>query len=94
MWVQSLGWEVPLEEEMVTHFRILAWEIPWTLGACGLQSMRLQRVRHGLVTEQQHKDNTSQMTVNLLTKGHLAISGDFYLSLSNVGSEAVAIFIK
>ena len=29
MWVQSLGWEDPLEEEMATHSRILAWEIPW-----------------------------------------------------------------
>ena len=30
MWVQPLGWEAPLEEEMVTHSSILAWEIPWT----------------------------------------------------------------
>ena len=29
-WVQSLGWEDPLEEEMVTHPSILAWRIPWT----------------------------------------------------------------
>ena len=28
--VPSLGWEDPLEEEMATHSRILAWEIPWT----------------------------------------------------------------
>ena len=28
--VQSLGWEDPLEEEMVTHSNILAWKIPWT----------------------------------------------------------------
>ena len=26
--VQSLGREDPLEEEMATHFRILAWKIP------------------------------------------------------------------
>ena len=30
MWVLSLGWEDPLEEEMATHSSILAWEIPWT----------------------------------------------------------------
>ena len=30
MWVESLGWEDPLEESMVTHLSILAWEIPWT----------------------------------------------------------------
>ena len=29
-WVQSLGWEDPLEEEMATHSSILAWKIPWT----------------------------------------------------------------
>jgi len=28
MWVQSLGKEDPLEEEMTTHSSILAWEIP------------------------------------------------------------------
>ena len=28
--VGSLGGEDPLEEEMATHYSILAWEIPWT----------------------------------------------------------------
>ena len=27
--IQSLGWEDPLEKEMVTHSSILAWKIPW-----------------------------------------------------------------
>ena len=27
-WVQSLGQEDPLEEEIATHFSILAWKIP------------------------------------------------------------------
>ena len=27
-WVQSLGWEDPLEEGMTTHSSILAWRIP------------------------------------------------------------------
>ena len=27
-WVQSLGWEDPLEEDMATHSSILAWRIP------------------------------------------------------------------
>ena len=30
MWVQSVGQEDLLEEEMATHSSILAWEIPWT----------------------------------------------------------------
>ena len=29
-WVGSLGWEDPLEKEMATHSRILAWRVPWT----------------------------------------------------------------
>ena len=27
-WVRSLGWEDPLENEMVTHSSTLAWKIP------------------------------------------------------------------
>ena len=34
--------EDPLEEEMDTHSRILAWRIPWTEEPGGLQSMGLQ----------------------------------------------------
>ena len=30
-WVQSLGWDDPLEKEMATHSSILAWRIPWTV---------------------------------------------------------------
>ena len=30
IWVQSLGREDSLEEEMATHSSILAWKIPWT----------------------------------------------------------------
>ena len=42
--VQSLGQEGPLEKEMATHSRILAWEIPWTEECSKLQSMGFQRV--------------------------------------------------
>ena len=44
--VRSLGWKDPLEKGMATHLSILAWRIPWTEKAGGLQSMVLQRVRH------------------------------------------------
>ena len=30
MWVQSLGWEDPLEKGKATHSSILPWRIPWT----------------------------------------------------------------
>ena len=35
-WVQSLGWEDPLEKEVATHSNILAWRIPWTEEPGGL----------------------------------------------------------
>ena len=31
IWVQSLGWEDPLEKGKATHSSILAWRIPWTV---------------------------------------------------------------
>ena len=44
-WVQSLGWEDPLEEGMATHSSILAWRIPIDRGAW-------QATVHGVVTSQ------------------------------------------
>ena len=41
-WVQSLGWEYPLQKGKAPHSSILAWRIPRPI-----QSMGLQRVRHG-----------------------------------------------
>ena len=46
MWVQSLGGEDPLEEDMATHYSILAWRILWTEEPGGLQSIGSQRVGH------------------------------------------------
>ena len=43
MLVQSLGWEDPLKKEMATQSSILAWEIPWTEEAGGLQSTEWQK---------------------------------------------------
>ena len=36
-WVQSLGWEDPLEKGQGTHFSILAWRIAWTVWLMGSQ---------------------------------------------------------
>ena len=38
-WVQSLGWEDPLEEEMATQSSILVWVILWTEEPGGLSFM-------------------------------------------------------
>ena len=42
--VQSLDWEDPLEKEMATHSRTIAWKIPWMEEPGRLQSMGSQRV--------------------------------------------------
>ena len=51
MWVRSLGWEDPLEEEMALHSSILVWRTPWSEESGGLQSWG-HRVRHNLATKQ------------------------------------------
>ena len=45
MWVLFLGWKDPLEEEMATHFSILAWETPWTEEPGGLWSSKVYSLR-------------------------------------------------
>ena len=50
-WVQSLSQEDPLKKGMATNSSILAWRIPWTEEAGGLQSMDLQELD---VTERLH----------------------------------------
>ena len=45
-WIQSLGWEDPLEKEMATHSSTLAWKIPWMEEPDRPQSMGSQRVGH------------------------------------------------
>ena len=44
--VRSLGWEDPLEKEIVIHSSSLAWRIPWTEKPRGLQLVGSQRVGH------------------------------------------------
>ena len=45
-WVQSLGWEDPLQKGTAAHSSIPAWRIPWTEEPGRLQSLGLQRVGH------------------------------------------------
>ena len=49
-WVQSLGWEDPLEKEMAVHSTTLARKIPRMKEPGRLQSMGSQRVRHDWAT--------------------------------------------
>ena len=38
-WVQSLGWDDPLEKGKATHSSILGWRIPWTVQSLGSQEL-------------------------------------------------------
>ena len=45
-WVQSLGWEDPLEKEMTTYPSTLTWKIPWAEEPGRLQFMGSLRIGH------------------------------------------------
>ena len=50
-WVQSLGWEDPLEEGMTTHSSILAWRIPWTEELAGYKLNLVRKFHSWLSAE-------------------------------------------
>ena len=50
--INQIHGEDPLEKEMATRFRFLAWEISWTEEPGRLQFMESQRIRHNVVTKQ------------------------------------------
>ena len=60
-WIQLLGWEDPLEKEMVTHSSNLAGEIPRTEEPSGPQSMGSQRAGHNLATKQEQILSTQKL---------------------------------
>ena len=64
-WVQSLGWEDPLEKEMATQSGILAWEIPVDKGAW-------QATAHGVAKSQTWSNNFHKHTPQL--------SGDYIIN--------------
>ena len=73
MWVQSLGWEDPLEEGMATHSRILAWRIPMDRGAWWATV-------HGVTKNQTWLSNTAQ-------HGDLSTEGTHLRELSNYSED-------
>ena len=48
---------------MAAHSTVLPWKIPWIEEPGGLQSMRLQTVRHDLVTKHAQNGSKGRMTV-------------------------------
>ena len=55
-WVQSLGWEDPLEKGMAIHSSTLAWRSPWTE-----ESGRLQAIYNPWGRKE--SDTTEQLTI-------------------------------
>ena len=49
--LQSLAREDPLEKEMATHSRTLAWQIPWTEEQGRKESDTAERLKHSLKVE-------------------------------------------
>ena len=45
-WIQSLGWEDPLEEDMGTHSSILGWGISMDRGAWWATGHGVARTKH------------------------------------------------
>ena len=54
-WVQSLGWEDPLEKGKATHSSILAWRIPWTVDEVAKSPTQLSNFHFhdGVLAEQE-----------------------------------------
>ena len=62
-WVQSLSWEVPLEEGMATHSSILAWRIPMDKGA--FMTIGSWKVRHNWATKHRMSYGWTYIVCNL-----------------------------
>ena len=62
MWVQSLGWEDPVEEGRATQSRIRVRKIPWTEKPGGLQSMGSQSD-----TTDRPRNNSSSFSIAVLS---------------------------
>ena len=59
-----------LEKEMATHSSVLAWRIPWTKEAGGLQSMGSQRVRHDWTTNTHTHTHTPSVCLKNPKESH------------------------
>ena len=66
MLVRSLGQEDPLKKGMATHSSILAWRVPWTEEAGGLQSMGPHMIGHDWSDLAQHSYLSSYLLLYIL----------------------------
>ena len=71
-WIQSLGQEDPLEEEMATRSSILARKIPWTVETGRLWSIESQRVEHNWAPAQKELSGSAIQLVDPLRGAHFS----------------------
>ena len=64
-WVQSLGWEDPLEKEMATHSSTIAWKIPWTEEPGRLQSMGSQSCLREIYEKKKKEKKRTSIQISL-----------------------------
>ena len=86
MRIPSLGWEDPLEEDMVTLSSILAWRIPWTEEPGKLQSMGLQSQTQ---LSNQTVKTTGHSASRQQTKVRLGSLDSELMLLSRAGTQAI-----
>jgi len=68
-WVQSLGWEDPLEEGMATHSSILAWRIPTDRGAWQATVHSVEKSQIQLSDKAQHSTVGHHRTLSRVSCG-------------------------
>ena len=85
-WVQSLGWEDPLEKGRATHSSILSWRSPWTEEPNRLQFMGSQRVGY---------DWATNVHIHMCVCGRWSIGGNFpALKSEKLGFFGALILVK
>ena len=89
--VSYSGQEDPLEEEMVTHSRILVWRI-WREENGGLQSMESQRVRHDWSELSLHVPTEVFSNSHLSERRENMISAFIQENLKNMSIGLIVIF--
>ena len=86
MHIGFLSLKDPLEEEMATHPRILAWRIPWIEEPSGLQSIALQRVGHDWITNTRSAVGLSTFKLQYSLYCSFSLFLENWLSLPTIGA--------
>ena len=91
-WVQSLGWEDPLEEGLATHSNILAWRISMDRGAWWAAVLGVTKSRD---TEQLSTEQYPFVHMYHIFFIHFSLGGHlgFFHVLAIVNSAAMNIWV-